>query len=106
MICSSAFREEQRSSHLWGDCGPHFRAKAFVYWIQKLLLDGLKVITGNDSLVIELSFFAEHHGKGVVDGHFGKLSQWVSACCKTSKIIGSPETLVRAFAVGAAAALE
>ena len=53
--------------HVFTDCGPHFRSKEFLYRVKDL--------SKRTNKVISLNFFAEYHGKSVVDGHFGRLSK-------------------------------
>ena len=69
--------------HMWCDTGPHFRAYEFLsYWcvyVPKLLkIDAM------------LSFFAEHHGKGRVDAHFGHLSEWLRLAAAVAVISDAP----------------
>ena len=56
---------------MWSDVGPHFRCYRFVwYW--------LIYVPGKYRCHASFNMFAEHHGKGIVDGHFGTLSLWTS----------------------------
>ena len=59
--------EKYKKVHIFTDCGPHFRSKEFLYRVKKLSIE--------KNLDISLNFFAEYHGKSIVDGHFGRLSQ-------------------------------
>ena len=53
---------------------------------------------------VELHFFAEHHGKGRVDGHFGVCAQWLRDHSRR-KTINSPELLFEAFDLGGRVAM-
>lgn len=52
--------------HIFTDCGPHFRSKEFIHRVKKLACE--------KNMYISLNFFAENHGKSIVDGFFGRLS--------------------------------
>jgi hypothetical protein len=66
---------------LWMDCGPHFRCAEVLY---DVLID----LPQQYSLpVIRANYFAEHHGKSIVDGHFGHVSRAVSRWCQTQRLI-------------------
>ena len=69
--------------HLWGDCGPHFRSLQLVYWACVTLLGAITAARNFrvGTFEIDLNFFAEHHGKGCVDGRFGTLALWVKEYC-------------------------
>ena len=58
-----------KSISLWTDGGNHFRSQEFLYFLLSLSK------FNNSSL--KHNFFGEYHGKNIVDGHFGRLSQWV-----------------------------
>lgn len=94
-----------RKITLWGDCGPHFRSYQFAYWAMvELRQAAVRALRVEDkSISVELSFFAEHHGKGIVDGHFGLLARWLREYCMT-RVASSKEDLVAAFNEGAAKA--
>ena len=53
--------------HIYTDCGPHFRSKEFIYRVRKASTERNKGIS--------LHYFGEYHGKCIVDGHFGRISQ-------------------------------
>jgi hypothetical protein len=59
------------SLSIWTDCGPHFRSLEFAHTVLRELPERL-------SIPVQWSFFGEHHGKSLVDGHFGLLSRWLS----------------------------
>ena len=59
------------SLSIWTDCGPHFRSFEFAHTVLRELPERL-------SIPVQWSFFGEHHGKSLVDGHFGLLSRWLS----------------------------
>lgn len=56
-----------KNIHIFTDCGPHFRSKEFICRV--------KNISKKRNKNVSLHFFAEYHGKSLVDGHFGRLSQ-------------------------------
>jgi hypothetical protein len=58
------------SLSIWTDCGPHFHSFEFAHAVLRELPERL-------SIPVQWSFFGEHHGKSVVDGHFGLLSRWL-----------------------------
>ena len=58
------------SLSIWTDCGPHFRSFEFAHTVLRELPEKL-------SIPVQWSFFGEHHGKSLVDGHFGLLSRWL-----------------------------
>ena len=71
-LFSDSFMSRFNDVCFWSDCGPHFRSAeilAFIYHQLPQLRQGQYF----------LNFFAEHHGKSVVDGHFGVLTNWFSA---------------------------
>ena len=53
--------------HIFTDCGPHFRSKEFIYRVKKVSIERNKGVS--------LNYFAEYHGKSIVDGFFGRLSK-------------------------------
>ena len=53
-------------AHIFTDCGPHFRSKKFIYRVKRA--------TEIRNKGISLHFFCEYHGKCIVDGHFGRIS--------------------------------
>lgn len=59
------------SLSIWTDCGPHFHSFEFAHAVLRELPERL-------SIPVQWSFFGEHHGKSLVDGHFGLLSRWLS----------------------------
>ena len=56
----------------WMDCGPHFRCYEVLYDFLIDLPHCYPIPT------IRVNFFAEHHGKSLVDGHFGHVSRAVN----------------------------
>ena len=63
---------------VWADCGPHFRALEFAHSVLVELRGKKKYTT--------LNFFGEHHGKSVVDGHFGVLSRKLEEASKHERL--------------------
>jgi hypothetical protein len=56
----------------WMDCGPHFRCGEVLY---DLVIDVPRRL--QICAPVRLNFFAEHHGKSIVDSHFGHISRAV-----------------------------
>ena len=67
---------------LWADVGPHFRCSRLVGFWLSYVLRSLKL------KATDLFFFPEHHGKGIIDGHFGRMRMWLLTLAK-SKIIST-----------------
>ena len=64
---------------MWCDVGPHYRSARFItFWIAHLCK-----LYGVESL---LELFAEHHGKGILDGFFGRMAHWLEAIAKTNVV--------------------
>ena len=61
--------EHVESYSLWADVGPHFRAYRFWSW-------WLDVFPREVRKPVFLDYFVEGHGKGVLDGMFGRMSKW------------------------------
>ena len=56
---------------LWADVGPHFRCGRMIgFWLAHVLREFRFQAT-------QLIFFPEHHGKGIIDGHFGRMRMWL-----------------------------
>ena len=61
---------------MWCDVGPHYRnARFLAFWLVHLLKE-----LGVPEASVE--FFVEHHGKGIIDGHFGRMASWLDAIAK------------------------
>jgi hypothetical protein len=67
------------SLSIWTDCGPHFHSFEFAHTVLRELPERL-------SIPVQWSFFGEHHGKSLVDGHFGLLSRWLSEAEKSRPV--------------------
>ena len=61
--------KEHRELHVRSDCGPHFRAYEFLWF--------LVVRCQKEFPMVFLHFFVEHHGKGRNDGQFGLQRRWI-----------------------------
>ncbi|CAK9043725.1 unnamed protein product [Durusdinium trenchii] len=81
--------------HIWTDCGPHYRAYAFVGAGIQLLKQ-----YGHLSNVF-FHYFTEHHGKGRNDGQFGLQRRWIQDYAMR-KTISTVEDLLAALKEGAA----
>ena len=55
---------------VWADCGPHFRSSRFLAQVLVLAVQERPLL-----LTSELHFFAEGHGKGPCDAHFGRMAR-------------------------------
>ena len=55
---------------VWADCGPHFRSSHFLAQVLVLAVQERPQL-----LTSELHFFAEGHGKGPCDAHFGRMAR-------------------------------
>ena len=54
--------------HFWNDTGRHFQCGELAHYL-------LKVVPVEYDIQVTWNFFGEHHGKSIVDGHFGLLSR-------------------------------
>ena len=73
----------------WCDPGPHFRSAEFMHFVFARL----------PSMYVKkifLNYFTEHHGKSVVDGHFGVLTRWFSEV-EATRYIHTIDDLIGAF---------
>ena len=64
----------------WCDCGLHFRTYEILGYLQKNLFGVYKCS-------IRLCFFAEKHGKGVVDLLFAHIRRWIATALLEPKIV-------------------
>lgn len=75
-------REEMKSFEdisIWSDGGNHFRSQEFLGSIFEEL--NIKLHKN-----IKMNYFAEYHGKSLVDGHFGLITKWLKECMTTNYI--------------------
>ena len=89
-----ALPESCKCLHIWSDCGPHFKAYAFV----ATAVDILQTCPAISS--VYFNFFGEHHGKGRNDGQFGLQRKWLKSFAERN-VVSNRETLFRAFHEGA-----
>ena len=86
---------EYKDLHIWTDCGPHYRAYAF-------LAAGIELMKSYVSLNnVFYHYFGEHHGKGRNDGQFGLQRRWVEDFTM-KKTISTLDELLGALRQGAA----
>ena len=79
---------------IWSDCGPHFRAYAFV-------ATAVDLLRGSAFLKeIYFSYFGEHHGKGRNDGQFGLQWRWLEDFAQRN-VVSTCEHLLKSFKKGA-----
>ncbi|PVV01932.1 hypothetical protein BB560_003633, partial [Smittium megazygosporum] len=72
LLYRSEFQEFEEVN-LWSDSGPHFKNSDYLY---SACLELPQIFS---SKKFKLNYFMENHGKSDVDGHFGVLSDLVSA---------------------------
>ena len=63
----------------WSDVGVHFRSARFFYFWLVHMAKEWKTPT-------ELNYFAEGHGKGIIDGHAGRNRRWLEQAARTKTI--------------------
>ena len=93
-----AFRAPHALNHLscWFDCGGHFRSYDHAGFL-------IKEIFQKYRCGMTISYFAERHGKGLVDGCFGMLQSWIDTYLKQeNKVIGSLDELLSVCQTAAA----
>jgi hypothetical protein len=79
----------------WCDCGPHFRAWEHLAYLQKSWFEVY-------NCVVRLNFFAEKHGKGLVDSLFGHVRRWLRTRLLTpGTLVKVVEELAAVFEKGA-----
>lgn len=66
---------------LWMDCGPHFRCFEVLH---DLLIDVPECFA---IPTVRINYFAEHHGKSLVDGHFGHVSRAVKQYTMSKRLV-------------------
>ena len=54
--------------HFWNDTGRHFQCGELAHYL-------LNIVPVEYNIQVTWNFFGEHHGKSIVDGHFGLLSR-------------------------------
>ena len=64
--------------YVWMDCGPHYRSyEHMACWAKTWFVNlGCEII---------LQFFIQKHGKGLVDGLFGRVRAWIRDYLMTTK---------------------
>ena len=83
-----------KTLQIWSDCGPHFKAYAFVATAVDILQ------THPQITAVYFNFFGEHHGKGRNDGQFGLQRLWLEAY-SARHVVSSADTLLTALREGA-----
>jgi hypothetical protein len=73
----------------WADAGPHFRSAEFLHGV-------FLHLPQINSALYYMNYFLEHHGKSVVDGHFGVLARWHREG-ETNRYIATIDDLVALF---------
>lgn len=85
-------REEMKkykSVSIWSDGGKHFKSKEF---LARIFEDIHKKL----GIKVKMNYFTEYHGKNIVDGHFGTISQWLTRLL-TLKEIKTIDVLIESF---------
>ena len=65
---SSLGQSKIKKVHFWNDTGRHFQCGELAHFL-------LNFVPVEFNVQVTWNFFGEHHGKSVVDGHFGLLSR-------------------------------
>ena len=73
--------------HFWNDTGRHFQCGELAFFL-------LNYVPIEFDIKVTWNFFGEHHGKSIVDGHFGLLSRIIKDIEKKVRI-DSITTLIR-----------
>ena len=79
--------QQRTAIQIWTDCGPHYRAYAFVA-TGDFLLHKYPALRN-----IYFHYFCEHHGKGRNDGQFGLQRHWIDSHTKMFTISSLHELL-------------
>ncbi|MDB5911016.1 MAG: hypothetical protein JWP34_5133 [Massilia sp.] len=75
--------------HVWCDRGPHFNCYEFLAGVTCTLPSEFPHL----ALSTDFSFFAEKHGKSMVDGHFSLLSRWVKQAAAQQHLVTNDDLL-------------
>jgi hypothetical protein len=75
--------------HVWCDRGPHFDCYEFLAGVTCTLPSEFPHL----ALSTDFSFFAEKHGKSMVDGHFSLLSRWVKQAAAQQQLVSNDDLL-------------
>ena len=65
--------------HFWNDTGRYFQCGELAHFL-------LKIVPFSFNVQVSWNFFGEHHGKNIIDGHFGLLSRTIRNIEKKSYI--------------------
>ena len=82
---------------VWSDCGAHFRTYTLLYFL-------LVQVVQSHGLQVHINFCGEHHGKGAVDGFFGRLDGFLREFART-QVVANIDDVRLAFEHGAADAM-
>jgi hypothetical protein len=75
--------------HVWSDCGRHFHCGECIAGVTCMLPSEFR----HFGLSADISFFAEKHGKSLVDGHFSLLSRWLKQAAAQQHIVSNDDLL-------------
>ena len=70
LIQKSLGQSKIRKVHFWNDTGRHFQCAELAHFI-------LTCVPFEFNVQVTWNFFGEHHGKSIIDGHFGLLSRLI-----------------------------
>ena len=80
---------------LWHDCGGHFRSYEHIAFLIREVFQKHKCPT-------QVNFFCEKHGKGLIDGIFGRVQGWIESYLRQGeKLIASLADLLKVCSEGA-----
>jgi hypothetical protein len=65
--------------HFWNDTGRHFQCAELAHFL-------LTFVPFEYNIQVTWNFFGEHHGKSIIDGHFGLLSRLIQDIEKTQYV--------------------
>ncbi len=82
--CHTYFEDPDnvREYNLWSDCGPHFRSYEFIGEMHNRLWE-----SRDKTQAIRVNYFAEKHGKGLVDGIFAVYRGWLTKIAQEPGIV-------------------
>ena len=75
-----------RKVHFWNDTGRHFQCAELAHFL-------LNFVPFEFNVQVTSNFFGEHHGKSILDGHFGLLSRLIKDIEK-EQYLGSIQNLI------------
>jgi hypothetical protein len=86
-IKNNTNQSNYKKVHFWNDTGRHFQCGELAHYL-------LTKVPSEFNVQVTWNFFGEHHGKSIVDGHFGTLSQQIRDIEKT-ETLDSVDSLIQ-----------